>query len=176
MTIVGPFPVYQDVILVSLVKPSNQNILLQSGSGLVLIITIALGWMIRLSVTSLLLLILYFPLLVITIGHIVVQIWAILNIPKMRPSYISFMLISNLLFFLGFALQVDGGSDTKSQLLIAVFFQRNIFNQETSNYAFSNYPKLLDLFMIISIISLIQLIASWFFLLGKFFLNQQTGD
>ena len=61
---------------------------------------------------------LLFPFL---IGHVIVQIAAIRNIPKREPTYPFLILLANIFFFLGFVLQTDCGDNYCAVPLLAIF-------------------------------------------------------
>jgi len=141
---------------------------------LIMITTIIMGMWIRTIGVGWGLLVFGIPLLIIGILHFVFQVSAIRRVSKMKPSYIPMILLSNLFFFLGFALQVDAG-DGSGYLAIAVFYGHYI-SRESWDYVLSHQPAGLSIYMFTSIAFLVALIASWFFLRGKHLLKQENGD
>jgi hypothetical protein len=135
-----------------------------------MIVTLILGIWVRLTGAGWLIIIWGIPLLILAALHFGYQLKAIGRVPKMEPSYVLLILLSNLLLFLSFASQVDFGDAPGSYLAIAVFYERYF-----ESGALQPIPDgQASIYMYISIGFLIGLIVSWFFLLGKSFLKQQN--
>jgi len=151
---------------------SRKSTLLQLTLYLVMIATIILSVWIRMIGAGWLLFLFFIPLVIVSVIHFVTHINAIRKIPVMKPHYIFLILSSNLFFFLGYTLQVDTG-DTSGGLALALFFKEY----------FNFIPRFLRIhsseeskFMLISLCSLIAVIASWFFLIpGKYFLKESNS-
>lgn len=151
---------------------SRKSTLLQLTLYLVMIATIILSVWIRMIGAGWLLFLFFIPLVIVSVIHFATHVNAIRKIPVMKPHYIFLILSSNLFFFLGYTLQVDTG-DTSGGLALALFFKEY----------FNFIPRFLRIhsseeskFMLISLCSLIAVIASWFFLIpGKYFLKESNS-
>ena len=122
--------------------------------ALVLIITVAVSVTLRLQVAGWMIIVLGIPLLIGLIVHLIVHIKSILNIPNKKPTYIRLMLLSNLFFFLGFVLQVDG-DDRRTYLPILFWTSTELPEQ------------LMDIAYWVSNFSFLALIVSWSMLMDK---------
>lgn len=97
------------------------------------------------------------PLLIVIILHTMFLNGAIQKIPDTKPIYAYLIVVSNLFFFLGFVLQVDGGD--------APGIYVPIFLPLLSGVSFpseSNWPVI---FFMISVGSFVALLISWILLL-----------
>ncbi len=143
---------------------------LQLSLFLILVITLVLSIWVRLMGAGWYLIFFGIPLLILAVLHLLFQVSAIRKISKMKPAYAAVILASDLLFFLGFALQVDFGDAPGAYLAIAAFY----------GYYFGSGAKpipdgLSSSFMVISIICLVAVIASWVILHRASFLKRD-GD
>lgn len=139
---------------------------LQNRLRLIRTLTVLFALVLRILTPGWILILFAIPLLIIVVIHTLVQNKAIKNIPETKPVYASLILLSNLFFFLGFVLQVDGG-DTP-EYYVPIFFGRT-FPME------SVWP---DIFSAISAVSFLALIVSWIVLLAlknRWFKREQTA-
>jgi hypothetical protein len=142
---------------------------------LVMAATLILAIWIRLMGAGWFLVIFGLILVIIAGFHLRFQVSAIRRVSKMKPSYISLILLSNLFFFLGFALQVDFGDQYGDYVALAIFYD-HYFKHESWDYLMEHQPAELNIYMYTSIAFLVALIVSWFFLRGKHFLKQENSD
>jgi hypothetical protein len=158
----------------SSVERSANIPLIQPILFLVMAITVCLGILVRASAAGWFMLFFFIPDVILTILHFVVQIRAIRRISEMKPSYVPLILLSNLFFFLGFALQVDFGDAPGTYVAILAFFSFN-FNK---HWALEQIPgdNLFEKFLLTSIGFLIALIVSWSLLNGKLLLKKENTD
>ena len=170
-TRVEPVNDIEATISMNTVETPAKTILLQRTLFIVMAVTIILGIWIRLIGVGWFLVFLGLPLLFLAILHTRFQVSAIRRVPNMKPSYVSLILLSNLFFFLGFALQVDFGDQGGEYLAIAAFYDL-YFNQGPRNYIPDSQSYI---YIYTSIGFLLALIVSWFFLRGKFFLKQENS-
>jgi hypothetical protein len=89
----------------------------------------------------------------------------------MKPAYIPLILLSNLFFFLGFALQVDFGDEGGAYLAIVSLYDLFVKPGARDYIADGQF----NTYVYASIAFLVALIVSWFFLRGKSFLKQQKS-
>lgn len=166
----------KEILVVSIRKIFTKAFLLQLIMFLVMTGIITLGIWVRIMNVGWFLVFSFIPLILVVILHFVFQILAIYMVPKMKPSYIALILLSNLFFFLGFALQIDFGDGPNSGGLAIAVFYNYYFNHASGN----NSPgggQFDYIFMFISIGFLVALIVSWFFLLlWKPFLKPENSD
>jgi len=153
------------------VDPSTAIPGLQPTLFLVMAITVGLGVLVRLSAAGWLMILFFIPDVILTIIHSFIQIRAIRRVSEMKPSYVPLILLSNLFFFLGFALQVDFGDAPETYVAILAFFSFH-FNKP---WALEEIPgnNGFETFFLTSIGFLIALIVSWFLLSGKLFLKKE---
>jgi hypothetical protein len=105
----------------------------------------------------------------IVVLHFGLQVTAIRRSWKMKSSYITLILLSDLFLFLGFALQVDVADGPGSYVAIDIFY--NSFFGHGDLSAVTTRQTSIDVYA--SLTFLIALLISWFFFLGKSFLNQE---
>ncbi len=141
---------------------------------LVMAVTLLLGIWIRLMGVGWYLVFFGLMLIVIAGFHLRFQVSAIRRVSKMKPSYIWLILLSNLFFFLGFALQVDFGDQYGGYVALAIFYDY-YFKHESWDYLMNHQPVELNTYMYASIAFLVALIVSWFLLRGKYFVKQENG-
>ena len=125
---------------------------------IVLAATLIAGIGIRLSHVGWIFVFLGIPLLLVAILHCVIQFFAIHKPSDMKSSYKSLILLSNLFFLLGFALQSDFG--------------------DLPGDSFPSDGNLWNLYFLASIAFLIALIISWIFLVirGELFQKNKIQE
>ena len=144
---------------------------LQLALFLILAITLVFSIWVRLIGAGWLLVFFGIPLLILAVSHFVSQISAIRKVPRMKPAYISVILASDLLLFLGFALQVDFGDAPGSYLAIAAFY--NFYFGRGGGGPIPDGQS--SFYMVASLVFLVAVIASWIFLLRSSSLKRD-GD
>ncbi len=156
----------------STVETPAKTTSLQLTLYLVMAVTIILAILIRIMSPGWFLVFLCIPLMFLAALHFMFQVRAIRRVSKMKPSYISLILLSDLFFFLGFALQTDFGDQGGGYLAIVAFYDYFFSDGTRTNISGVNSY----LYMYISLGFLVALIVSWFFLRGKYFLKQENNN
>ena len=122
---------------------------LQRTLRIVSIVTMVLGFLIRVLTPGWMLLVFCIPILIALLIHVIIQYWAIKKIPQMKPAYMYLILLSNLFLFLGLTLPIDGGDDP--HVYVPLLFQ----------HAFPVEAKLPNVLNAISTASFLGLVISW---------------
>ena len=116
---------------------------------IVSIVTVVLSFIIRVLTPGWMLLVFCIPILIVLLIHLIIQFWAIKNIPQRKPVYVHLILVSNLFLFLGLVLQIDGGDDP--HVYVPLLFR----------HAFTVDAKLPNVLNAISTLSFLALVMSW---------------
>lgn len=138
----------------------------------IMVMTLVFSIWVRLMVSGWYLILFGIPLLILAEQHFVFQVSAIRKVSKMKPSHILLILVSNLFFFLGFALQVDAGDAPGAFLAVAVFYNHYFGNGAGGPMCDGQFYQC----MYPSIYFLVALIASWFFLLRTSFWKRENSE
>ena len=167
----SPSTISKQEISSSSVETPTKTSPLQRTLYLVMAVTLILGTWARLVGIGWILIFIGIPLLFLAILHLMFQVWAIRRVSKMKPAYIPLILLSNLFFFLGFALQVDFGDEGGAYLAIVSLYDL-FFKPGARDYIAAGQ---FNTYVYASIGFLAALIVSWFFYAGSYSLNSRTA-
>jgi hypothetical protein len=126
--------------------------------SLVLLQTVVVSVALRLKYSGYFIVVFGLLLFFFLIGHVIVQLSAIRNIPKREPTYPFLILLANIFFFLGFVLQADCGDGYCVVPLLAIFL-----NDPTS-WAQNQFFDV-GFYLVVSLLSLCALMITSSFLM-----------
>jgi hypothetical protein len=146
------------------VRNSGKTILSPLVLGIITGVVVILGVWKRMTALGWVAIVLGILLLIAVIIHIIVQFFALSRMQKMRPFYRISIRLSNLFFFLTYALQIDSGD--RPEIYAGI-----------TNFYYHGYHSISDSaarsFSFVSNISFIALIVSWVLLVVMSFFKQE---
>ena len=121
-----------------------------------IILTIGIGILIRWLAAGWYVILFGILYLIIIVIHVIIQIIAIKHIPHAKPRYSNLLILSNLLFFIGFTFQLDF-DDTSAYLpiLLPAVFGTRIYDDE-----------LIFVLGVVDMVAFLLLFLSWILLLA----------